>query len=37
MWKLLLSNTDRLQQVEDYVRSCTWQLKKVKLFTGFMN
>ena len=27
---LLLSNTDRLQQVDDYVRGCTWQLKSVK-------
>ena len=26
---LLLPNTDRLQQVEDYVRCCTWQLKTV--------
>ena len=27
---LLLPNTDCLQQVEDYVRGCTWQLKEVK-------
>ena len=27
---LHLLNTDRLHQVEDYFRGCTWQLKKVK-------
>jgi len=31
---LILPNTDHLQQVEDYVRGCTWQLKKVK--TAYM-
>ena len=27
---LLLPKTDRLQQVEDYVRGCTWLLKRVE-------
>jgi uncharacterized protein (DUF1499 family) len=27
---LLLPNTDSLQQVEDYVRGCTWRFNKVK-------
>ena len=30
---LPLPNTVHLQQVEDYVRGCTWQLKRLKLFT----
>jgi len=35
---LLLPNTDRHQQVGDYVRGFTWQLKeRVKLFTCFIN
>ena len=42
---LPLTNTDCLQKVEDYVRSCTWQLKKVKtiyrwlylLYSNFIN
>ena len=32
---LLLPNTDRLQQLEDYVRGCTWQLTKVKSIYNF--
>jgi hypothetical protein len=31
---LLLPNIDHSQQVEDYVRGCTWQLKKSKIFIG---
>ena len=31
------SNTDRLQQVDDYVRGCTWQLKKIKTISRFHN
>jgi hypothetical protein len=27
---LFLPNTDHIQQVEDYIRGCIWQLKKVK-------
>ena len=27
---ILLPNTDSLQQVEDYVRGCTWKLKNAK-------
>jgi uncharacterized protein (DUF1499 family) len=35
---LLLPRTNRLQQVGDYVRGFTWQLKeRVKLFTCFIN
>jgi hypothetical protein len=30
-------NTDSLPQDEDYVRGCTWQFKKLKLFTGFID
>ena len=32
---LLLPNTDHLQQVEDCVRGCTWQLKEVNIFYRF--
>jgi hypothetical protein len=34
---ILLPNTDRIQQVEDNVRGWRWVLKKVKIFTGFIN
>jgi hypothetical protein len=34
---ILLPNTDRIQQVEDNVRGWWWVLKKVKIFTGFIN
>ena len=32
---LLLPNTDHLQQVEEYVRGCTWQLTNVKTIYMF--
>ena len=34
---LYLPSTDRLQQVEDYVRSCSWILNKVKNIYSFAN
>ena len=33
---LLLTVTDCLQQVENYVRGCTWQLKKIKTIYRFL-
>ena len=32
---LILTNTDRLQRVEDYVKNCTWQLIKIKTIYRF--
>ena len=34
---LLLTHSDRLQQVENYARCYSWTLKWAKLFTGFIN
>jgi hypothetical protein len=32
---LLLQNSDHLQQIDDYVRGCTWQLKIVNITYTF--